>query len=285
MTHAADRLQQKINQIGAPVCVGLDPVLERLPQDITRATPDAVEAIGVFCEGVMDACIGFAAAIKPQIACFERYGPAGYALYEHVVAYAKSKDYIVVGDAKRGDIGLSSAHYASRLLSGEGGCDWLTVNGYLGGDALAPFADVAAAENKGLFVLVCTSNPGAVALQNLRVEDGRSVSEVVGDISAELGVAHVGASGYSHIGFVVGATKPAQGAALRARYPQQWFLLPGFGAQGGGVEGVKACQDASATGALVTASRSIIYATETGVDWQQAIASAAQDMHQQLCGL
>jgi len=285
--HVADRLADAINKVGAPVCVGLDPVLDRLPEACTQGTASPIEAIERFCLGVLGAVDGYAAAIKPQIACFERYGADGYGLYEKVVVAAKAQGFLVVGDAKRGDIGLSSSHYASRLLAGETGCDFLTVNGYMGGDSLAPFAEVAAAEGKGLFVLVCTSNPGAVEIQNSRLEDGRSVSELVGDVYAALGSTCIGKGGYSNIGFVVGATKPEQGAALRARYPQQWFLLPGYGAQGGGIDGVHACQNDAGDGALVTASRSVIYAHQTGDSecWRTAVRSAAREMCAELTPL
>jgi len=283
-THFADRLMDACQTKGAPVCVGLDPVLERLPDAIDKADP--VRAIESFCLGVIDAVADAVPAVKPQSACFERYGAQGVAVYHRVVSHAKQAGLIIVGDAKRGDIGTSSAHYAAGLLAGEGGCDSLTVNGYLGGDGLAPFQDVAAQQGKGLFVLVRTSNPGGDAIQSLQLKDGRSVAEAVGDVVAELGAGCVGDSGYSNVGMVVGATKPEDARRLRDRYPQQLFLVPGFGAQGGSAEDVKACFKPDGTGALITASRSVIYAFEKGdAKWLNAISSAAETLRDQVTGI
>jgi len=275
--HFADRLLQACKTRGAPVCVGLDPVLEKLPAAIDRADPAA--AIEAFSLGVIDAVADVVPAVKPQAACYERYGAPGMAVYHRVVKYAKDAGLIVVGDAKRGDIGTSSAHYAAGLLAGEGGCDTLTVNGYLGGDGIEPFQQVAAAEGKGLFVLVRTSNPGGDAIQSLELKDGRTVAEAVGDVVAQLGSRCVGESGYSNVGMVVGATKPVDARRLRERYPQQLFLVPGFGAQGGSAEDVTACFKSDGTGALITASRSVIFAFDSGeADWCDAVSKAAKQL-------
>ncbi|MBX2852679.1 MAG: orotidine-5'-phosphate decarboxylase [Phycisphaeraceae bacterium] len=272
--HFADRLLDACKTKGAPVCVGLDPVLERLPDAIDQSGP--VAAIEAFCLGVIDAVAGVVPAVKPQSACFERYGAPGVAVYHRAVAHAKAAGLIVVGDAKRGDIGTSSAHYAHGLLADPHGCDSLTVNGYLGGDGIEPFQQVARAQGKGLFVLVRTSNPGGDAIQSLPLADGRTVSEAVGDVVAGLGADCVGESGYSNVGMVVGATKPEDAAKLRQRYPQQLFLVPGFGAQGGGAEDVRACFKPDGTGALITASRSVIYVSHEGNStWQQVVEQAA----------
>lgn len=275
--HFADRLLDACKMKGAPVCVGLDPVLDRLPDQFDRSDP--ISSIELFCFGVIDAVADLVPAVKPQSACFERYGAKGVAVYHEVVAHAKAAGLIVVGDAKRGDIGTSSAHYAAGLLAEPYGCDTLTVNGYLGGDGIEPFQAVAAAESKGLFVLVRTSNPGGDAIQSLPLVDGRTVSEAVGDVVADLGAGCVGESGYSNIGMVVGATKPEDAAQLRQRYPQQLFLVPGFGAQGGGAEDVRACFKSDGTGALITASRSVIYAfDQTDPNWQRDVAVAAEQL-------
>jgi orotidine-5'-phosphate decarboxylase len=282
--HFADRLLDACKTKGAPVCVGLDPVLERLPDAIDQSDP--VAAIEAFCLGVIDAVADIVPAVKPQSACFERYGAPGVAVYHKAVKHAKDAGLIVVGDAKRGDIGTSSAHYAHGLLAEPHGCDSLTVNGYLGGDGLEPFQDVAAAQGKGLFALVRTSNPGGDAIQSLELNDGRTVSEAVGDVVADLGSSCVGTSGYSNVGMVVGATKPEDAAKLRERYPQQLFLVPGFGAQGGGAEDVRACFKPDGTGALITASRSVIYAFEQGdSNWQQAIAVAAKSLREDISSI
>ena len=216
--HFADRLIQSCQTKGAPVCVGLDPVLEKLPDAIDSVDP--VRAIESFCLGVIDAVADAVPAVKPQSACFERYGATGVAVYHKIVKHAKDTGLIVVGDAKRGDIGTSSEHYAQGLLAEPHGCDVLTVNGYLGGDGIDPFMNVAEAQGKGLFVLVRTSNPGGDAIQSLKLADGRTVAEAVGDVVADLGSRCVGTSGYSNVGMVVGATKPEDAAKLRERYPR-----------------------------------------------------------------
>jgi len=273
---------------GGAVCVGIDPVLNKLPDALGGLEP--IAAIEKFCLEVVDAVAEHVPAIKPQIACFERYGSAGYAVYERVVTAGRDAGLFVIGDAKRGDIGTSSAHYASGLLAGEEdsatGCDALTVNTYLGADGIEPFFKVAAATGKGLFALVRTSNPGGDKLQGLKLDDGRTVAEAVADQVADLGYSELGESGYSLLGAVVGATKPADAAALRQRMPQQIFLVPGFGAQGGSAEDVKACFKPDGTGAIITASRSVIYAyNPADLDWPDAIAQAAIDLKQQIAEL
>ena len=283
-THIADRLLAACADKGAPVCVGLDPVLERLPEELGRANP--ADAIELFCRGVIDAVHLAVPAVKPQAACFERYGAMGVAVYHRIVDYARQQGLIVVGDAKRGDIGTTSAHYAAGLLGGEHGCDLLTVNGYLGVDGIQPFLDVAEPHGRGLFVLVRTSNPGGDAIQTLKLEDGRTVAEAVGDVVAALGTRCVGESGYSSVGMVVGATKPQDAAKLRERYPQQLFLVPGFGAQGGSAEDVRACFKPDGTGALITASRSVIYAYagKPGL-WTDHVRDAAEKLRDEVAAI
>jgi orotidine-5'-phosphate decarboxylase len=276
--HFADRLLDAIADKGSPVCVGLDPVLERLPSAVTGGPTERIES---WCGGVLEAVVEHVPAVKPQLACFERFGSAGYAVYERIVTQAKALGLIVIADGKRGDIGLSSAHYAAGMLSGDQGADALTVNAYLGADGLEPFADAAAQAGAGLFALVRTSNPGGDALQSLPLADGRSVSQAVGQMIGELGRSkpeYLGDCGYSLVGAVVGATKPTDAAALRELMPQQLFLVPGFGAQGGGAQGVKACFKPDGTGAVITASRSVIYAHEQspGGDWRAAVSQAAK---------
>lgn len=283
--HFADRFLKAAKVKGSPVCVGLDPVLDRLPGALIGNDP--VERIERWCEGVIDAVAEHVPAIKPQLACFERYGAQGYAAYERVVSRAKGLGLIVIADGKRGDIGLSSAHYAAGFFTGEHSADALTVNAYLGADGLEPFTDAAADVGAGLFALVRTSNPGGDALQQLPLADGRTVGEAVARIVTELGESkpgYIGTSGYSLLGAVVGATKPQDAATLRRLMPQQLFLVPGFGAQGGGVDDVKACFKPDGTGAIITASRSVIYAHESqpGTDWQTAISRAAKDFNRQI---
>jgi len=293
MTHFADRLAERIGVSGAALCVGVDPVVERLPpalREAARAFDEADEAaaaaaVGRFADGVCRAVAGKAAAVKFQSACFERYGAAGLAAMHRAIGVAKDAGLMVILDAKRGDIGLSAEHYAAATV-GRPDVDAVTVNGYMGPDALAPFLD-AAGQGKGVFVLVRTSNPGADAMQQRTLDDGRTVAEAMADLVVEAGAAGVGTCGYSRVGAVIGATRPAELAAWRQRMPQQWLLLPGVGAQGGSVNDLRDAFDAQGLGALVTASRSVIYAYEgTGAgDWTQPIARAAADLHEQLRAL
>jgi orotidine-5'-phosphate decarboxylase len=184
----------------------------------------------------------------------------------------------VILDAKRGDIGVTAEHYASAVFdpiddpSHNAHADWLTINSYLGDDAMTPFLR----PNHGAFALVRTSNPGGDAVQNLRLDDGRTVAQAIGEIVARVGSGRIGASGYSSIGAVVGATKRDDAAALRKIMPQQVFLVPGYGAQGGGVDDVLPCFNPDGTGAIVTASRSVIYAFRPDDPrWGESVGQAA----------
>jgi orotidine-5'-phosphate decarboxylase len=269
------------------VCVGLDPVIDRLPRESSGLTGSPTERIEAWCRGVLQAVAEHTPAVKPQLACFERYGSQGYAVYERVVTYAKGLGLLVIADGKRGDIGLSSAHYAAGFFQGDTAADALTVNAYLGADGLEPFTTAAEHAGAGLFALVRTSNPGGDALQGLPLANGRTVGQAVAQIVAGLGAArpgYIGESGYSLLGAVVGATRPQEAAALRELMPQQLFLVPGFGAQGGGADDVKACFKPDGTGAIITASRSVIYAHEASPRnrWQTAVNEAAKDLNRQI---
>lgn len=282
--HFADRLIAACSAKGAPVCVGLDPVYGKLPSAV--ACEDPLAAIESFSFKVIDAVADYVPAVKPQMACFERYGAAGYAVFERVVVHAKQAGVVVVTDGKRGDIGTSSDHYAAGLLAGHAAGDALTVNGYLGTDGLQPFIDTASARSAGLFVLVRTSNPGGDAIQTCKLQDGRIVAQMVADHVSQAGKPHVGASGYSLLGAVVGATKPEDAADLRQRMPDQIFLVPGFGAQGGTADDVKACFKPDGTGALITSSRGVIYAAPGSAEsWSEAVASAAKQLRDDVAGI
>jgi orotidine-5'-phosphate decarboxylase len=271
--HPADRLMNAVTALAAPVCVGLDPVVGRLPDEIRPTNASAsVEAMRAFTLGVLDAIAGRVPCVKLQSACFERYGFAGVEALEQLVGEAHERDLVVILDAKRGDIGISAEHYAAAAFDQPHPADWITINAYLGEDGITPFLP----PGNGAFALVRTSNPGGDALQMRRLDDGRTVAECVADLVATIGASHLGACGYSRLGAVVGATKPTDARALRERMPQQLLLVPGYGAQGGGAAGVKPCFDARGRGAIVTASRSVIYAFDPGAsDWQRSIADAA----------
>lgn len=292
----------RCQKIGSPICVGIDPVYERLPQNLKHdAGPDSeaspqhrVRAIEQFVTGLLEAVVPHTPCVKFQSACFERYFGPGAQAYHQLVHQARQLGLIVINDAKRGDIGISAAHYAAAGLADcpfanlnhALGPDAITVNPYLGGDGLNPFLDEAISSDKGIFALVRTSNVSSDTLQALRLDDGRTVAQAVAQIIADLGKQSeaVGDSGYSLLGAVVGATKSADIAELRQLMPQQLFLVPGFGAQGGSAQAVKACFKSDGTGAIVSASRSVIYAYEgkTNESWQSAIEAAAIEFKEQI---
>ncbi len=271
-THPADLLDLAISRTGSPICVGLDPVLDQLPEACRSARAD-VDAIEFFSRGVLDAVAPFAPAVKVQSACFERFGSRGFASMERTIAHARSLGMVVVLDAKRGDIGISASHYAASAAAM--GAHFVTVSGYLGPSGVAPFLDAGL----GAFVLVRTSNPDSDRVQSLRLADGRSVAEMMADLVAELGAARPGSSGLSAVGAVVGATKSTDGLALRARMPNQIFLIPGYGAQGGKAEDIARLRRPDGRGVLVTASRSVIYPQPIqGESWGVAVAQAARKL-------
>ncbi|QDU71787.1 Orotidine 5'-phosphate decarboxylase [Mucisphaera calidilacus] len=272
-----DRLSAAVSACGAPVCVGLDPVLERLPD----ASGEPLAAVERFCTGVLDAVAGVAPVVKIQSACFERYGWAGVRLLESLIVGGRERGLLVINDAKRGDIAISATHYAKALLSGDAAADALTVNGYLGVDAVEPFVAVAEREGAGLFVLVRTSNPGAETFQGVGIEGGGDVSSAMARMVRGVGAGLVGASGLSSVGAVVGATKPEVAERLRGEMPEQVFLLPGYGAQGGDASGLRRFATERGDGVLVTASRSVIYAGE-GAGWREAVRGAAERMRDEV---
>jgi orotidine-5'-phosphate decarboxylase len=301
MSHFTDRLLEAVRSKGGPVCVGIDPVYERLPESLRSPGDDdvlevRVDAIFAFVQKIIEVVAEHVPAVKFQAACFERYGPDGLGVYHALTAEAREAGLIVIGDVKRGDIGVTAEHYAAAtLLDAAAGDDdaaapdAVTINSYFGVDGVKPFTDVAAEHDKGVFALVRTSNPGGDAIQNLPLTDGRTVAQAVAQLMAQIGSdpRYIGASGYSLLGAVVGATKPGDAAALRRLMPQQMFLVPGFGAQGAGADDVRACFKADGTGALITASRSITYAFESRpeVDWAQSIEDATIEMKRQIGGI
>ncbi len=264
--HPADRMCVSIDRVGAPLCVGIDPVLERLPDELRSLTE--LEAFDVFCTGVLDVVDSIAPAVKFQSACFERLGFRGVELLGNLRELASNKGIQVILDAKRGDIGISAAHYAASVTV-DGPCDWVTVNPYLGVDGIEPFLDAGL----GVFCLVRTSNPSGDVIQQQELQDGRTVAQSIAELISKLGESYIGDSGWSALGAVVGATKPDEAIELRQTMEHQMFLMPGIGAQGASVDDVQPCF-ADGHGGLVSASRSILYPEESS-NWQEAIASAA----------
>jgi len=281
--HFADRLLAAIAEKGSPVCVGLDPAAERLPEKIaSKAGGDPLAAVGSFCRQVLEIVSPIVPAVKPQIAHFERYRHDGVKLYFQLVRQAKRLGLLVIGDVKRGDIGSTAEGYAAGDLAGDDGPDAITVNGYFGADGLAPFVAACRDEGKGIFVLVRTSNPSAGAIQDFEGADKRKFYEHMAAQVAAIGSGEglIGAGGYSCVGAVVGATYPDEALRLRQIMPQQIFLVPGYGAQGATAADCAAAFKPDGTGAIVNASRSVIYAFDReeykGMDWKKAIEAAAR---------
>ena len=278
--HFADRLLAAVGRVGSPVCVGIDPAYDRLPDELKNG--DEVAAIEAFGLGIVEAVAGRVPAVKPQIAYFERYGSAGVAAYEKVVTAAQKAGLIVIGDVKRNDIGSTAAAYAAGHMSTENAPDAITVNGYFGADGLKPFVDTAADTGKGIFVLVRTSNASAAAIQDFADAGGKKFYEHVAEQVAKIGSGErlIGESGYSCVGAVVGATYPDEARRLREIMPQQIFLVPGYGAQGATADDCAASFKSDGTGAIVNASRSVIYAFQNPeyaeMDWKKAIETAAK---------
>ncbi|HKU55413.1 MAG TPA: orotidine-5'-phosphate decarboxylase [Gaiellaceae bacterium] len=257
--HFADRLAAALERKGAPLCVGLDPDRTLMP-----------EGIGVveFCRGIVDAVAGVAVAVKPQAAFFEALGRDGWAALAEVCEYARDAGLLVIADAKRGDVPSTSRAYAAAFAPL---ADAVTVNPYLGHDSLEPFF---AREGLGVFVLVKTSNPGSVDLQDLPLADGRPLWQHVAGLVDGWGADRVGASGLSSVGAVVGATFPQEVAEARQLLPRSVLLLPGVGAQGARADELADAFSVGPAGALVSASRSILYA-DRGPGWQDAAAAEA----------
>lgn len=298
--HFADRLVTAMRGVGNPVLVGIDPRAEDLPRGFLGLFPEdragVAEAFRVFGDGVVDAVVGRVAAVKFQAAFYEMYGPEGVQALHASVQYAKDRGLIVVMDGKRNDIGSTAEAYARAYLGKVGvgdrlescwASDALTINAYLGSDGVAPFVKVAARENKGVFVLVRTSNASAGEFQDL-IADGKPLYRHVAEHLGRWADGHKGEAGYSLVGAVVGATYPAQLAELRAILPGVIFLVPGYGAQGGTAADVAPAFDENGLGALVNSSRGLTFAYQRpefarfGHDWQGAIQAAVAGMVEDL---
>ncbi len=268
-------LADKIKKLNAPIVVGLDPMLNYIPEQVQQKSfaefgetlEGAADAIWQFNKEIVDNVYDLIPAVKPQIAMYEQFGVEGIKAYQKTVEYCKSKGLVVIGDVKRGDIGSTSAAYAvghlGKVKVGSKSYsafdeDFATVNPYLGTDGIKPFVDVCKEEKKGLFILVKTSNPSSGEFQD-RIIDGRPLYEWVGEKVAEWGADHMGDS-YSYIGAVVGATYPEMGKVLRKVMPKSFILVPGYGAQGGKAKELAPYFNEDGLGAIVNSSRGIIAA-------------------------
>ena len=271
-----DRLVENIKKTNAPIVVGLDPMLAYVPEHIkTEAYREygetlegAADAIWQFNKGIVDATYDIIPAVKPQIAMYEQFGIPGLIAFKKTVDYCKEKGLVVIGDIKRGDIGSTSTAYAvGHLGKVQVGYntyagfdeDFVTVNPYLGTDGVKPFVDVCKEENKGIFVLVKTSNPSSGEFQD-KIVDGKPLYELVGRMVDTWGSEVIGKSGYSAVGAVVGATYPEMGRVLRDIMPKSYILVPGYGAQGGKGADLVHFFNEDGLGAIVNSSRGIIAA-------------------------
>ena len=301
-----NKLIENIKKTNAPIVVGLDPMLNYIPQHIQKKAfselgetlEGAAEAIWQYNKGIVDAISDLIPAVKPQIAMYEQFGIPGLIAYKKTVEYCKAKDLVVIGDIKRGDIGSTSAAYAvghlgqvqvgSKKYAGFDE-DFATVNPYLGSDGVKPFMDVCKEEKKGIFVLVKTSNPSSGEFQD-RVIDGRPLYELVGEKVAQWGDELMG-DGYSYVGAVVGATYPEMGKVLRKIMPKTFILVPGYGAQGGKGADLVHFFNEDGLGAIVNSSRGIIAAykqekyKEFGAEnYADASRAAVKDMIADISG-
>ena len=294
------KLITNIRKTNAPIVVGLDPMMGFIPEHITKKAfaefgetlEGAAEAVWQYNKAIVDEIYDLIPAVKPQIAMYEQFGIPGLMTFKKTVDYCKEKGLVVIGDVKRGDIGSTSAAYATAHLgkvkvganlltpSGE---DFATVNPYLGTDGIKPFIDVCKEEKKGLFILVKTSNPSSGEFQD-RIVDGKPLYELVGEKVAEWAQSCMGED-YSYIGAVVGATYPEMGKVLRKIMPKSFILVPGYGAQGGKAADLVHYFNEDGLGAIVNSSRGIIaaykqekYASFSAVDFAKASRQAVIDM-------
>lgn len=301
-----NKLVEKIQKLNAPIVVGLDPMLDYVPEHVKakafaefgETLEGAGEAIWQFNKEILDCTADLIPAIKPQIAMYEQFGIEGLKAFKKTVDYAKSKDIVVIGDIKRGDIGSTSSAYAvghlGKVKVGNNTFtpfaeDFVTVNPYLGSDGVKPFIDVCKEENKGIFVLVKTSNKSSGEFQD-QVIDGRPLYEIVGEKVAEWGAEHMG-NNYSYVGAVVGATYPEMGKVLRKIMPKAYILVPGYGAQGGKASDLAPYFNEDGLGAIVNSSRGIIcaykqeaYAKFGAENFGEASRQAVLDMIEDITG-
>ena len=285
MSLFADRLAEAVRRDG-PLCVGIDPRFEMLPDAYRKFSPGV--AIEAFSLKVLELVRPFAGVVKPQAAFFELLGPEGMAAMQSVLWRAKELGFVTILDAKRGDIASTATAYAEAAFSEEvWNADALTVNPYLGADAVQPFIDTArkASPTRGLFVLVRTSNPGGGLFQNA-LANGVPLYQRVGAEVNDWNDGGSGDCGLGDVGAVVGATHPKELAELRAAMPRVWFLVPGYGAQGGTAADVRAGFLPNGLGAVVNSSRGVVFPFKPGeADWERQIVEAAKKAQAELRGV
>ncbi len=300
-SHFADRLTESVKKKATPLIIGLDPVYSRLPESLRAERLDgqkdlgaAVDSILEFCTRALKVVAPIVPAVKINIGYFEKYFMEGLEIYYSLVSEADATGLETIGDVKRGDIGHTAECYAdAHLMNPEFNemdsiivPDAITINGFAGAESIVPFADRADGNGKGVFVWVRASNPSAAAIQDFADASGQKMYEklasVVGEVANQS--KRVGVSGFSNVGMIVGGTSVAETASLRQKYPKCWFLVPGYGSQGAtAADCVKFCNK-DGLGALINASRSVIYAYENpkyasqfGDNWEKCIEQAAID--------
>lgn len=281
-----ERLIEHVERAGSAVAIGVDAHLDRLPGPAPRTVAEAADAVARYFAEVLELARPHACAVKFQLAFFEALGVPGWQAYEVLLAKARALGLLTIADAKRGDIGSTSAAYARAHLGRESlpgvanplCADAITLSPYLGGDGLAPFVETAAREGAGLFVLVKTSNPGSADFQDLATAAGEPVYERVARRLVEWGAPHRGGARYGPVGAVVGATHVGLARTLAPLLVDVPKLVPGYGEQGGRAEDLAGWFDADGHGALVPVSRSLAFAGHGTRDWQGAVARAAWDI-------
>lgn len=293
-----DTLIDKIQEYDNPTVAGLDTSFDYLPESMKEGVQDfagAADAVLAFNKKIVDSICDIVPCVKVQIAYYEMYGLEGMRAFAETVKYASKKGMLVMTDAKRNDIGATAECYAKAYLGQTvvGGevytafdSDFLTVNGYLGSDGIKPFLGWMQKRDKGIFVLVKTSNKSSGELQDLKLENGKTVYEYMGGLVEEWGKDCIGKYGYSAVGAVVGATHPQQAQILRREMPHTFFLIPGYGAQGGTADDLKVCFDKDGLGGIVNSSRGILCAYKqekyAGLSFDAAARQACMDMKNDL---
>ena len=293
-----DLLIERIKDMQNPTVAGLDTSFDYLPDDMKQGVQDfkgAADAIFEFNKRIVDRICDIVPCVKVQIAYYEMYGLEGMRAFLQTLQYAKAKGMLVMTDAKRNDIGATAECYAKAYLGETDVCgrahsafdsDFLTVNGYLGSDGIKPFLNWMQKRDKGIFVLVKTSNRSSGELQDLKLESGKTIYEYMGELVEKWGQESIGRYGYSSVGAVVGATHPMQAQILRRAMPHTFFLIPGYGAQGGTADDLKVCFDKGGMGGIVNSSRGILCAYRqekyAHLSFEEAARQACIDMKNDL---
>ena len=282
-----NKLITRIKETNAPIVVGLDPMMKFVPEYIKKAAfteygetlEGAAEAIWQYNKGIVDAIYDLVPAVKPQVAMYEQFGIPGMVAFKKTVDYCKEKGLIVIGDIKRGDIAKTAEMYAMGHFTGDFESDFVTLAPYMGLDSISPYLPYAEKQGKGMFVLCRTSNGGAKDFEYEKLADGRHVYDLVGDKLNALGKDYMGEHGYSSIGLVIGGTHIEEATEIRAKYQDSFFLIPGYGAQGGKAEDI-AQYLTKGNGGVVNSSRGILlaYKKQPGTAFDEAAYNECVNM-------